>query len=331
MMRAMVIDATGPASVFREGVLPMPQPGPGEVRLRVMASSVNPVDVKIRAGAVALAPAFPAVLHGDVAGVIDAVGAGVTEFRAGDRVFGLVGGVRGCPGALAEFLCADARLLALMPDSLDFAGAAALPVVALTAYEALYRRTDLAPGASVLVQAGTGGVGHVAVQMARARGLRVAATVSGEAKAAMVRRLGADEAVNYRDEAVAGYVQRLTGGRGFDLVIDTVGGDNLEKSFAAARHGGEVVCVAARGTHDLSLMHGKGLSLHVVFKLLPLLSGEGREQLAADLRVIALEVEAGRLQPLIDPRRFAFDDVAAAHAFLESGRAVGKVVLTGFA
>lgn len=330
-MRAMVIEATGPSGVFHEAGLPLPVPAAGEVRLRVMASSVNPVDVKIRSGAVAVAPAFPAVLHGDVAGVVDAVGAGVTDFREGDRVFGLIGGVTGCPGALAEYVVADARLLARMPETLDFLQAAALPVVALTGWEALRRRTSPTAGDAVLVHAGTGGVGHVTVQMAHAMGLHVTATVSGAGKAALVQQLGAEGVVNYREEDVAAYVRRRTGGRGFDLVIDTVGGENLERSFAAARAGGQVVCVAARGTHDLSLMHAKGLSLHVVFKLLPLLSGEGREQVGTDLRGIAALVAEGKLRPLLDAQRFSFSEVAAAHDYLESGRAVGKVVLAGFA
>lgn len=329
-MKAMIIRQTGPASVFESAALPRPEPGPGQVLLRIVASSVNPIDTKIRSGAVPLIESFPAVLHVDGAGEVVALGQGVENFAVGDQVFGMVGGVKGLPGALAEYVAVDARLLARKPASLSFAEAAALPVVALTAWEALHYRAPQPPGARVLVHAGTGGVGHIAVQLAKWAGLRVSATVSSPEKAALVRQLGADEVVNYREETTADYVARLTGGRGFDLVIDTVGGDNLANSFAAARAGGQVVCIAARGTHDLSLMHGKGLSLHVVFKLLPLLSGEGRERVGSDLASLAALAEGGKLKPLLDERLFAFAEVAQAHERLESGRAVGKVVLQGW-
>lgn len=329
-MQAMVINQTGPAAVFTPQTLPTPKPASGEVLVKIRASSVNPIDVKIRSGAVPLAGDSPAVLHGDMAGEIVALGEGVSRFMVGDAVYGMIGGVKGCPGALAEYAAVDARLLAHKPAVLSFAEAAALPVVALTAWEGLFERAPQATGARVLIHAGTGGVGHIAVQMARHAGLHVSATVSSVEKAAIVRSLGADEIINYREEALPDYVARLTGGRGFDLVFDTVGGDNLAASFAAAKSGGTVVCIAARGTHDLSPMHGKGLSLHVVFKLMPLLTGERREQVGADLALIAALADAGRLKPLLDEKVYRFSEVAQAHERVESGRAIGKVVVEGW-
>jgi len=329
-MRAMLIRQTGPAGVFEEAALPRPEAQAGQVLVRVRASSVNPIDIKIRAGIVPLAGELPAVLHGDMAGEVVAVGGGVTGFKEGDAVYGLIGGAAGNPGALAEYVAVDARLIAVKPRSLTFAEAAALPVAALTALEAVCQRAPQPMGAQVLVHAGTGGVGHIAVQLARSAGMRVAATVSSADKGTIARRLGADEVINYREETVADYVTRLTQGRGFDLVIDTVGGDNLARSFAAARLGGNVVCTAARGTHDLSLMHSRGLSLHVVFKLLPLLTGQHRARIGEDLATLAALADAGKFRPLLDEKVFAMNRVALAHERLESGLALGKVVLEGW-
>lgn len=329
-MRAMLIRQTGPAGVFEEAALPRPEARAGQVLVRVRASSVNPIDIKIRAGAVPLAGELPSILHGDMAGEVVAVGQGVAGFREGDAVYGLIGGVAGTPGALAEYVAVDARLLAQKPRSLTFTETAALPVAALTALEAVCQRAPHQLGARVLVHAGTGGVGHIALQLARSSGMRVATTVSGSDKAAIARRLGADDVINYREEPVADYVARLTQGRGFDLVIDTVGGENLARSFAATRLGGSVVCIAARGSHDLSLMHSRGLSLHVVFKLLPLISGLHRDKVGEDLATLAALADAGKFRPLLDDKVFAMNRVSIAHERLESGRAMGKVVLEGW-
>lgn len=326
-MKSMVIDRVGGPDVFSLRELPMAAPGPGEVRVRVRATSVNPIDTKLRSGAVPLVGEFPAVLHVDVAGEVGAVGEGVSGFGDGDRVYGFAGGVAGLPGALSEYVCVPASQLALMPANLDFAEAAALPVAAVTAWEALHERARVSPGMRVLVHGGAGGVGHVAVQLARAAGARVHATVSGPVKADLVRRLGAEVAIDYRDQTVADYVRQHTAGQGYDVVLDTVGGENLVRSLEAARPGGVVVCVAARGVHDLSLLHGKGLALHGVFSLLPLLRKEGQEQIGDRLRQVSRLVESEVLHPLLDDARFGFRDVALAHARLESGRAVGKLAL----
>ncbi len=326
-MKAMLINRCGGVDVFEEATLTRPHPGPNEVRIRVMATSVNPIDCKIRAGAVPLAPAFPALLQGDVAGIVDAVGDGVTSFAAGDAVFGLIGGLRSHQGALAEYVLADARLLARKPDALDMVEAAALPVVGLTAWEGLIERARVSPGQGVLVQGGAGGVGHIAVQIARAAGCRVVATVSGKEKGRLARRLGADEVVYYRDEPVAEYVARLTGGRGFDVVFDSVGGASLDASFAAAAPGAQVVAIAARSTHDLSPLHGKGLTLSVVFSLSPFVHGGSLARVGERLARIAQLADAGLLRPHIDPHTFSLTQVADAHRLVESGGAEGKVVV----
>lgn len=325
-MRAMVIRQFGEPDVFEPAELPDPVPTAGQVLVRQRATSVNPVDYKIRRHGPPTAPELPAVLGCDIAGTVEAVGEGVSGFAPGDAVFGCGGGVRGMGGAYAELIATDAALLAPKPAGLDLREAAALPLVAITAYEGL-ERSGVGAGTSVLVHGGAGGVGHVAIQLAKARGARVATTVSSAEKAGIARELGADVTVNYRERAIADYVRDETDGRGFDVVFDATGGDRLQDSFAAARLNGQVVTIVSQYTADLTPMHLKGLSLHVVFMLIPMLHGGGRERHGAILREVASLVDAGRLRPLLDPHRFTLDRLAEAHAHAESGRAVGKVVV----
>lgn len=326
-MRAWVIESFGGPETFHRAELPRPEPGPGEVSIRVAATSVNPVDCKVRRGEIpGLSPAFPAVLHGDVAGTVEAVGAGVEGLEPGDEVYGCVGGYGPTPGVLAELAVADARLIARKPRSLPLADAAALPLVALTAAEG-YWKAPVGAGDRVLVHGGTGGVGHLALQLAKARGATVTATCGSPVKLEIAASLGADHTVNHREEEPESYVGRLTGGKGFDVVFDTVGGEVLERSLSAAKLNGTVVTVLARGTHDLAAAHARAVSLAVVFMLIPILHGVERERHGAVLAEIADLVDAGRLRPLIDERRFGFDDIGEAHRHLESGRAVGKVLV----
>jgi NADPH:quinone reductase len=334
-MLAQVIHAFGEPEVFQLEQVTRPVAGPGEVLVRQRATSVNPVDYKIRRYGPALGPTLPAVLGADVAGEVVAVGAGVTTFKVGDSVYGSAGGVRGLPGAYAEYINADARLLAHKPATLSWRETAALPLVGITAWEGLVDRARIQPGDKVLVLGGAGGVGHIAIQIAKARGAHVTTTVSSDTKAAIVRRLGADEVVNYRSETVAAYRQRLTDGAGFDVVFDSVGGDNLNTALQAARLNGQVVTIVASQQYDLSPMHLNGLSLHVVFMLIPMLHNpghnsrhnNGRAHHGEILTELAKLADAGQLRPLLDEARYTLADMAAAHRRLESGEAVGKVVV----
>ena len=326
-MKAMLIKEFGDSDVFRQADVPKPTLKSGHVLIRVEATSVNPVDYKIRRYGLPFAPELPAVLHGDVAGVIEAVGEGVENFQPGDEVYGCAGGVKGHGGALADYMLADARLIAKKPESLDFGAAAALPLVVITAWEGLIDKADIQPGQHVLVHGGTGGVGHMALQLAKWRGARVTATASTLEKLQIAKELGADEGVNYREESVADYVDRLTNGAGFDVVFDSTGGQNLPNSFEAAKLNGTVVTPSSSHTYDLSIMHAKGLSLHVVFMLLPMLKDIGRERHGEILREAADLVNQGHLKPLLDQERFSFSQVAQAHDRLEQKKATGKVVL----
>ncbi len=329
----MVITGFGePSDVFAETEIPKPEVEPGRVLLRVAASSVNPVDHKIRSGLLeAIAPDEPRVLGCDVAGVVEAVGEGVSDLAPGDRVYGCTGGSKGNPGALAEYQLADPALLARCPTAIPLADCAAVPLVAITCWDALVRGAEVGAGDRVLVHGGCGGVGHMGVQIAKMRGAEVYATVSTEAKAEIVRSFGATP-IFYREQGVAEYVAEHTGGTGFDVVFDTVGGDNIARSFEAAALEGRVTSVNTRAEVDLSPMHQKALSLHVVFMLIPILHNRpgGRRRHGGILREITAAIDSSAVRPLIDPQRFPFGRVAAAHDHLVSGDAVGKILLEGF-
>jgi NADPH2:quinone reductase len=327
-MKAIVIEGFGEADVFREREVAERKLNSNEVRIQVKATSVNPLDYKIRKGlAPAWAPDFPAILHGDVSGVISEVGSEVKGFGVGDEVYGCVGGVKGSPGVLCEAVIADPQLVAKKPKSLNFRQAAALPLAVITAWEGL-DKAKIQSGQHVLVHGGTGGVGHLALQLANIRGARVSVSVGNTQKFQMVKSLGAHEVIDYKNESIRNYVERLTQKRGFDVVFDTVGGENLIGSMEAARLNGTVINIQARGNYDLTLMHMRGLSLHVVFMLIPLLHHFGRERHGKILADVASLVDAGKVIPLVDEHSFTFAQIAEAHRFAESGQAVGKIVVT---
>lgn len=328
-MKSLVIEQFGNPSVFKETDLPIPEVLPNHVLIQVAATSVNPVDYKIRQGIVAdIAPGFPAVLHGDVAGTIAAVGAGVDQFNVGDEVYACAGGVKGMGGALAEYMMADAHLVAHKPESLTMAEAAALPLVSITAWEGLIDRAKVQPGQKVLVYGATGGVGHIGVQLAKWAGAKVYALVSSDQKAAIAHRLGADITINYRYQPVEEFVAEHTDDQGFDVVFDTVGNDNLQNAFKAAKLNGTVVSIVSLSQQDLTLLHAKGLTLHLVFMLIPLLFGLGRAHHGEILSKLAQIVDEGKIRPLLDSQTFSMTEIASAHQRAESGQATGKVVLT---
>lgn len=329
-MKAYITRKYGIDARFELAGIETPQPGEGEVLIGVKATSINPIDNKLLRHELGFNPELPAVLHGDVAGVVSAVGTGVQKFAIGDEVYACAGGFIGTPGALAEYMPADENLVAHKPRSLSFAEAAALPLVVLTAWESLIDSAQIQAGEHVLVHGGTGGVGHVAVQLAKARGARVAATVSSQDKAEIARSLGVDDIINYREELVDAYVQRLTDGRGFDVVYDTVSGPVFGQSLNAMRIRGRIVTVFT-GTESttLDLMNAfiKAATIHTQNMSIPLITGEGRAHHGEILRQAAELADAGKLKPLIDPNRFTFAQANEAHALFESGKHVGKIVL----
>jgi len=324
-MKAVVLEELGTDLVLRD--VPRPVPAPGEVLVRVAASGVNPLDTKIRAGAAAHARVTPPMILGiDLAGVIAEVGPGVTGFAVGDEVYGMTGGVGHNPGSLAEYAAVDADLLARKPARLSMAAAAALPLVVITAWEGLVDRASTRAGQRVLVHGGAGGVGHVAVQLALARGATVFATGSG-ASLETIRRLGA-EPIDYRTAKPRDYVASATDGEGFDVIFDTVGGTTLDDSFAAVRtYTGHVVSILGWGSHSLAPLSFRGATYSGVFTLLPLLTGQGRAHHGEILAQAAALADAGLLTPLVDPAAYSLETVADAHRAVETGKSAGKVVV----
>ncbi|WP_372742518.1 zinc-dependent alcohol dehydrogenase family protein [Neptunomonas sp.] len=326
-MKAMIIREFGGPEVFELSDIPTPEVKPGQVLVRIAATSVNTVDTMIRqmGKELPISPNPPAVLGMDFAGTVEAVGEGVSGFSVGDEVYGCAGGLGELQGALAEYMAADARLIALKPKNLSMREAAALPLVAITAYEGL-TRTGISKGHRVLVHGGSGGVGHVALQLARHFGADVYATGGGDKQLALIEELGA-KGINYKTESVADYVTEYTGGAGFDVVFDSVGGANIANSFEAATLNGQIATTVALVELDLSVAHFKGLSLHVVFMLIPMIHDHGRKAHGHILREIAKIAEAGNLRPVLDEQSFTLTEAGLAHARLGSGQAMGKVVI----
>ena len=327
-MKAMLLKAYGDDAHFEMADVPQPEPKPGQVRIKIAASSVNTVDTMIRkmGKELPLSPDTPALLGMDFAGTVDAIGDGVEGYSVGDEVYGCAGGLAELPGALAEFISADHRLIAKKPSNLSMREAAALPLVAITAYEGL-KRAGIDRGQKVLVHGGSGGVGHVALQLANHFGATVYSTGGGEKQMELIRELGATP-INYKTASVEQYVQEHTGGAGFDLVFDSVGGANMANSFEAAALNGQIASTVSLCELDLTTAHFKGLSLHVVFMLIPMLHDHQREDHAEILSDLTRIVEAGGLRPVLDSTEYGLEEAGNAYARLESGQAMGKVVMT---
>jgi NADPH:quinone reductase-like Zn-dependent oxidoreductase len=310
-MRAVVLDRYGDADVLSVQRRPIPVPLPTEVRVRVAAAGVNPVDWKTRTGA-GMATVLgepPVVLGWDVSGVVDAVGRGVTRFAVGDPVFGMPWFPRQA-GAYAEYVTAPSRHFAARPDELDEVAAAALPLAGLTAWQALVETARLQAGQRVLVHAAAGGVGHLAVQIAKSRGAYVIGT-AGPARHRMLAELGLDEVINYQGTAFEQVVEPV------DLVLDLVGGEVATRSLEALRPGGLLVSVAAPASDTARLAADRGLRAVAVL-VEP--DGHGLEQLSELVR-------AKRLRPLVE-RTFPLERAAEAHQLSEAGHTAGKIVLT---
>jgi NADPH:quinone reductase-like Zn-dependent oxidoreductase len=323
-MRAFMVNK--PGGPFQEIELPRPKPLAGQVLVQVHASGVNPLDIKIREDKAAHArQPLPAVLGLDMAGTIAEVGHDVTRFRPGDEVYGMVGGVGGLPGTLAEFVVASADLIALKPKSLSMRESAALPLITITAWEGLIDRANVRQGQKVLIHAGAGGVGHVAVQLAKARGAEVFATTS-IGKMEYVRSLGTTP-IDYHASTPEQYVETHTAGEGFDVIYDTVGGKTLDDSFnAVKRYTGHVVSCLGWGSHALASLSFRGATYSGVFTLMPLLTGKGHANHGSILQHAAALADSGKLKPLLNEKTFGTRDIEASHALVAAG-AFGKVVV----
>ena len=331
-MKAFLLEAYGKGAKLRAADLADPQPGPRDVLVRVHAAGLNQLDSKIRDGAFKLILPYklPLVLGHDLAGVVVAVGAKVTAFSPGDAVFARPRDGR--IGTLAELIAVDQEDVALKPASLTMAEAAGIPLVGLTAWQALVELGDVQPGTRVLIHAGSGGVGSIAVQLAKHLGAFVATTTSG-ANAPMLRDLGADLVIDYRKDR---FETQLSG---YDLVICGQDGDTLERSLQVLRPGGRLVSISGPPTVDYARAQGMNWLMQQVVRLLSL--GIRRKARARGVRYdflfmradggqlasLAALIDAEAIRPVID-RIFPFDQTNEAFAHLDTGRARGKVVVS---
>ena len=308
-MRAATQHSLGGPEVLEVVDLPRPQPQTNEVLVRVRAAGLNPTDWKHRAAGRFLGQP-PFVLGWDVSGVVEAVGVGVARFAVGDEVFGMLSYPYG-HGSHAEYVAAPARVFAKKPAGLDHVEAAALPLVSLTAWQMLIEYAQLTPGQRVFVHAAAGGVGHVAVQIAKAHGAHVIGTASGK-KHDLLRRLGADEMIDYRTED---FTETATD---IDVVLDTLGGDTAMRSLRTLTPGGIAVSTVPVGPDDFTT-EATRLGVRALRMLV--------DSSHADLTAIAGLVDAGRLRPEI-AATFPLEEIAAAHRLGETGRTTGKIVVT---
>jgi NADPH:quinone reductase-like Zn-dependent oxidoreductase len=307
-MRAISQDVLGGPEVLKEVQVERPEPRPNEVLVRVRAAGVNPTDWKHReTGGFLGEPPF--VLGWDVSGVVEAAGIGVARFQPGDEVFGMLPYPFG-HGSHAEYVTAPARAFAHKPSGIDHEQAGALPLVSLTAWQTLVETADVRPGQRVLIHAAAGGVGHVAVQIAKARGAYVIGTASA-GKHEFLREIGVDEAIDYRETDFTEAV------RDVDVVLDTVGGENAVRSLRVLRPGGIVVSILPVGSQDF-YEKAERLGVRAVRMLV--------DADHTGMKAIAELVEAGKLRATI-AGTFPLAEAAKAHALGDTGRTTGKLVL----
>ncbi|NUP16388.1 MAG: NADP-dependent oxidoreductase [Streptomyces sp.] len=307
-MRAISQDVLGGPEVLKEVEVERPTPRANEVLVRVRAAGVNPTDWKHRAtGGFLGEPPF--VLGWDVSGVVEAVGIGVARFEPGDEVFGMLSYPYG-HGSHAEYVTAPARVFAHKPASVDHTQAGALPLVSLTAWQALVEYADVQAGQRVLIHAAAGGVGHVAVQIAKARGAYVIGTASA-GKHDFLREIGVDEAIDYRETDFTEAVKDV------DVVLDTLGDDTTTRSLRVLRPGGIVVSILPVGSDDL-YEEAERLGVRALRMLV--------DSSHSGMKAIAELVDAGKLRPAI-AGTFPLAEAAEAHALGDTGRTAGKLVL----
>ena len=329
-MQAVVMTAAGGPEVLASRDIPEPQiTRATEIKVRLRAAGLNPVDTKLRSRGVFFDNALPAVLGCDGAGEVVAVGEQAKRFMLGDRVWFCHGGLGSEQGNYAEYTVLDEAHAEFMPVSVDFSQAAAAPLVLITAWEALFDRGRLEEGQSVLIHAGAGGVGHVAIQLAKIRGARVITTVSSPEKAEFVRSLGADAVIDYGRQDVLAAVNDWTSGRGVDLALDTVGPAVLAASIPAVAHYGTLVTLLEPGpTFDWKEARNRNLSVAFTLMLTPMLRDlpAARAHHNEILRVCGAWMDEGRLRVEV-AKTFPLNQAAEAHRLLGAGHMLGKLVL----
>jgi len=323
-MKAIEIPAPGPPEVLRPGERPAPSPAAGEVLVKVAAAGVNRPDVMQRMGHYPPPPGITDIPGLEIAGVVDAIGAGVHDWQVGDRVCALVAG-----GGYAEYCVAPAPQCLPVPKGMDFVHAAAIPETFFTVWTNVFERGRLQPGESLLVHGGSSGIGTTAIQLAHALGSRVFATAGSAEKCAACERLGAERAINYRDADFVPALKEATGGRGVDVVLDMVGGEYFPRNMDALAMDGRLVSIAVLGGVKAQIN-----ILTMMQKRLTLTGSTLRTRPVAEKGAIAAALrqhvwpllESGAVAPVVHAT-FPLAEAAAAHRVMEAGAHIGKLVL----
>lgn len=331
-MKAVLMTETGEPDVLQLQEVPDPEiQSETEILVRLNAAGVNPIDTKLRSRGTFYPDQMPAILGCDGAGIVEAVGSEVEQFQVGDAVYFCDGGLGAKRGNYAELTVVDEKFVALKPQTLSFVEAAAAPLVLITAWEALYDRARLQPGQRILIHAGAGGVGHVAIQLAKLQGAEVATTVGNADNAAFVEELGADLIINYKEEDFVEKVLEWTDGEGVDLAFDTVGKETFYQTVAAVRNYGDLVTILEPDPKVGTLKDArlKNLRISLELMLTPMLQGRVDDQLdqMKILQQCARLIDDDKLKIYVD-QTFPFAEAAEAHRTLEAGIKRGKLVLT---
>lgn len=329
-MKAVLMTAAGEPEVLQLKEVPDPQiQKDKEILVRLKAAGVNPIDTKLRQRGTFYPEQMPAILGCDGAGVVEAVGSGVQRFRVGDEVYFCRGGLSNNAGHYAQLAVVDERFVARKPASLNFTEAAAAPLVLITAWEALDDRGRLEVGERVLIHAGAGGVGHVAIGLAKLKGANVCTTISSK-ETDFVYQLGADYAISYKEIDFMQAALNWTQGEGVDLAFDTVGGEIFYKTFSCVRIYGDIVTILEPDPAHSNWQTARNRNLRISYELMltPMLQGlvAAQQHQAEILEQSATWIDQGKLKIHVS-KVFPIEEAAAAHRQLEAGSTVGEIVL----
>ena len=303
--------------------MPIPRPKAGQVLVRSVATSVNPIDIKMQQGLAFPAKEYPAILHTDFAGIVEEIGEGVQDFKKGDAVYGCCGIWGDGSGALAQYQTVDARLMAHAPQSIPLEHSASLPLVAITAFETLCERLTIEKNAKLLIQSATGGVGHIATQLAVAMGIDTYGITTSDEKCEQIKQNGATAFNRKTGDQLEWAKQR----GGFDYIFNTVGGKSLNDAFAMNTEYGTTIGIAGRSSHDLTTVHAKNLTLIFELMITTIKTPERRSNAGAILSKIATLVDEGHITPSIAEHTFTLDTVKEAYTYMLQGKHQGKKVL----
>lgn len=312
-MKAAIINEFGDAEVLQITEIDKPEINDAEVLIKIKATGINPVDTKVRAGTSGVSKqiSLPAILGWDVSGIIEKAGKNVSDFKAGDEVFGCIG-FPGLGKTYAEFTIADVGLLAKKPQNISFEEAAAVPLAGLTAYQAINEELKVSPGQKILIQAAAGGVGHLAVQLAKIKGAYVIGTAS-EKNEKFLKSIGVDQFINYKKEKFEDVVHDI------DAALDAMGGEILYRTISCVKRGGTVVCLPSSTKNDpkaIELTSERNIKL-----IWPMMRPDGEQ-----MRIIASLLQEKKLKVNVD-KIFTLDQIAWAHKAVETHNTKGKVVI----